>query len=216
MLIKPIHQKIFKKAKPFLRTRKNLIHTRIALRYALKLLQSEKGDENVVIPAVLLHDVGWKTIPEDLQLTAFGPNPSNPQLVKVHEVEGAEIAKAILKDSHYPPQKIKEICLIIRGHDTRKRPISQNDRIVKDADKLWRYSRKGVEIETGRFHISRRKFLNFLEEKIEQWFFLPTSRQWAREELFEEEKKPEALRNNLIKRCKSKKSTPLDYHKAIE
>ena len=98
MLIKPIHQKIFEKAKPFLRTRKNLIHTQIALRYALRLLKEEGGDENVVIPATILHDVGWKAIPEDLQLTAFGPNPSNPQLVRVHEVEGAKIAKAILKD----------------------------------------------------------------------------------------------------------------------
>jgi HD superfamily phosphodiesterase len=118
VVIKPIHQKIFERAKPFLRTRKNLIHTKIAFRYALKLLRNEDGDEDVVIPAVLLHDVGWKTIPPNLQLTAFGPNPSNPQLVRVHEGEGAKIAEAILKEFHYPPKKIKEICRIIRGHDS--------------------------------------------------------------------------------------------------
>jgi HD superfamily phosphodiesterase len=181
--MKPIYQKIFESAKPFLRTRKNLIHTKIALRYALKLLKSEKGEEEVVIPAILLHDVGWKTIPENLHLTAFGPNPSNPKLARIHEVEGVKIAKAVLEKLHYPPEKVKEICRIIHGHDSRKKAISRSDRIIKDADKLWRYSRKGVEIETDRFHISRRKFLNFLEGKIEQWFFLPTSRQWAREEL---------------------------------
>ena len=49
--MKPIHQKIFERAKPFLRTRKNLIHNQIALRYALGLLKEEEGDENVVIPA---------------------------------------------------------------------------------------------------------------------------------------------------------------------
>ena len=91
MAIKPIYQKIFEKAKPFLRTRKNLIHTQIALRYALKLLKSEKGNEGVVIPAVILHDVGWSVIPEHLHLTAFGPNPTNPKLTKVHEVEGAKL-----------------------------------------------------------------------------------------------------------------------------
>ena len=107
MAIKPIHQKIFEKAKPFLHTRKNLIHTQIALRYALKLLKSEKGDEEVVIPAILLHDVGWNVIPEHLHLTAFGPNPSNPKLARVHEVEGAKIAKAILEKLHYPPDKRK-------------------------------------------------------------------------------------------------------------
>ena len=59
--MKRIYQKIFERAKPFLRTRKNLIHTKIALRYALKLLKSEKGDEGVVTPAILLHDVGWRS-----------------------------------------------------------------------------------------------------------------------------------------------------------
>jgi HD superfamily phosphodiesterase len=194
VVIKPIHQKIFEKAKPFLRTRKNLIHTRIALRYALRLLQSEKGDEDVVIPAVLLHDVGWKAIPEHLQLTAFGPNPSNPQLVRVHEVEGAEIAKTILKDSHYPSQKIREICLIIRGHDTRKRPISQNDRIVKDADKLSRYSRKGTAIDSDRFHIPRREYLIFLEAIIDYWFLTPTGREVARREISLRKRRGDGLR----------------------
>jgi HD superfamily phosphodiesterase len=183
MAIKPIHQEIFEKAKPFLHTRKNLIHTKIALRYALKLLKSEKGDEEVVIPAVLLHDVGWNAIPEHLHLTAFGPNPSNPKLAKVHEVEGAKIAKAILEKLNYPHANVKEICQIIQGHDSRKRPLSWNDRIVKDADKLTRYSRKGMAIDSDRFRIPRTIHINFLEEQIEKWLFLPTSRKLAREEI---------------------------------
>jgi HD superfamily phosphodiesterase len=183
VVIKPIHQKIFERAKPFLRTRKNLIHTKIAFRYALKLLRNEDGDEDVFIPAVLLHDVGWKTIPPNLQLTAFGPNPSNPQLVRVHEVEGAKIAEAILKEFHYPPKKIKEISRIIRGHDSRKRPISRNDRIVKDSDKLWRYSRKGMAVDLDRFHIPRREYIIFLEAIINHWFLTPTGREVARREI---------------------------------
>src|SRR5512139_1400039 len=95
--MKPIYQKIFERAKPFLRTRKNLIHTRIALRYAMKLLETVKGDEEVVIPAILLHDVGWKVVPENVQLTAFGPNRSNPQAARLHEVEGAKTARKILE-----------------------------------------------------------------------------------------------------------------------
>jgi HD superfamily phosphodiesterase len=183
MAIKPIHQKIFEKAKPFLRTRKNLLHTKIALRYALKLLDREKGEEDVVIPAVLLHDVGWKIIPEELHLTAFGPNPSNPKLGRVHEVEGAKIARTILEKLHYPPKKAKEICQIILGHDSRKRPISQNDRIVKDADKLTRYSQKGMAVDLNRFHIPRREYLVFLEAIIDDWFLTPTGEEIARKEI---------------------------------
>ena len=183
MAIKPIYKKIFGKAKPFLRTRKNLTHTKIALRYALKLLKSEKGDEDVVIPAAILHDVGWKVIPEHLHLTAFGPNPSNPKLTKVHELEGAKMARTILEKLHYPPKKVKEICQIIQGHDSRKRPLSWNDRIVKDSDKLWRYSRRGMAIDLGRFQIPRREYLVFLEAIIDHWFLTPTGKEMARKEI---------------------------------
>jgi HD superfamily phosphodiesterase len=179
----PIYQEIHEQAKPFLRTRKNLIHTKIALHYALKLLKHEKGDEGVVIPAILLHDVGWKVLPEPLQLTAFGPNPSNPKLVRVHEREGAKIAQSILKGLNYSPKKVKEICRIVQGHDSRKRPISQHDRIVKDADKLFRYSRKGLAIDLNRFRIPRRKYLLFLEGIIDQWFLTRTGKEIAKKEI---------------------------------
>lgn len=181
--MKPIDQKIAERAKPFLRTRKNLIHTQIALRYAIKLLKTVKGDETVVIPAILLHDVGWKAVPEPLQLTAFGPNRTNPQAARLHEVEGAKMARKLLEGLHYPPERVNEICRIIGGHDSRKKSLSRSDRIVKDADKLFRYSRKGVAIDVNRFRTRRGDYLGYLERHIEKWFFLSASRQLAREEL---------------------------------
>ena len=181
--IKPVYRKIYERAKPFLGTRKNVIHTKIVLHYALKLLKEDPGDDEIVIPGILLHDVGWKMVPEHLQLTAFGPNPSHPELVRVHELEGAKTARNILEQLHYSPKKVKEICDIVRGHDSRKRPISRNDRFVKDADKLFRYSRKGMSIDSDRFQITKKIYIHFLEGKIDQWFFLPTSRKLAREEL---------------------------------
>jgi HD superfamily phosphodiesterase len=186
--IKPIYQKIYEQAKPFLRTRKNVIHTKISLQYALKLLKEETGDEKIVIPGILLHDVGWKMVPEPLQLTAFGPNASNPEWLRVHELEGAKIARTILEQLHYSPKKTKEICDIIRGHDSRKRPISLNDRLVKDSDKLFRYSRKGISLYSDLFQITKKTYIRFLEKKIDQWFYLPTSRELAREEVVRRKK----------------------------
>ena len=122
-------------------------------------------------------------VPEPLQLTAFGPNASNPGLVRVHELEGAKIARNILEQLRYSPKRMKEICDIIRGHDSRKKPLSRNDRFVKDSDKLFRYSRKGMSIDSDRFQITKMTYIRYLEKKIDQWFFLSTSRKLAREEL---------------------------------
>ncbi len=65
---------IFELAAPYLDTRSNDVHTSISFRMALQLLDHyPAADESVVLPAVILHDVGWKMIPAQEQLTAFGP-----------------------------------------------------------------------------------------------------------------------------------------------
>ena len=40
---------------------------------------------------------------------------------------------------------------IIDGHDTRKHALSLEDALMKDADKLWRFSRHGVATIGGWF-----------------------------------------------------------------
>ena len=92
-----IFLKIFDLSRPFLDTRENEEHTRIACDFAARLLHEEGGDPDVVFPAVILHDVGWKSIPEELQLTAFGPGDKDTELNRVHETEGARIAGEILR-----------------------------------------------------------------------------------------------------------------------
>ena len=75
---------------------------------AFELLEREGGDEDVVIPAIILHDTGWKRVPADLHLKAFGPNTSRPELNRLHEVEGVKIAEEILQQVNYDSTKTKE------------------------------------------------------------------------------------------------------------
>jgi len=176
------HQLIYEWAKPFLNTRKNDIHIEISLAYAFKLLETEAGDADIVIPAVLLHDIGWWRVPEDMQLKAFGPQ-FDRELRRVHEVEGVKMAGEILKKVNYEAGKTEEILLIIDGHDSRLEAISQNDRIVKDADKLFRYSPRGFTIDYRRFGIERNKYRKWLHKSVDEWFFTATGKMLAREAL---------------------------------
>ena len=49
--------KIFDLVHPFLDTRCNEEHTRIAYAFANRFLSQEAGDPDVVLPAIILHDV---------------------------------------------------------------------------------------------------------------------------------------------------------------
>lgn len=78
-MLKDIYERIRDLARPYLNTRKNDIHTEISTDLAQLLLAEEGGDEDIVIPAIILHDVGWKEVPEDIQSKAFGPKASMPE-----------------------------------------------------------------------------------------------------------------------------------------
>ena len=178
-----IFDEIWKRAKPYLNTRMNDIHTEISIRFAKVLLKEEGGDEEIVMPAIILHDVGWIRVPEDEQHKGFGPEIQSPRVVKNHEREGVEIAKGILEAVNYSNEKIAEILEIIESHDSRKETYSINESIVKDADKLWRFSREGFTIDCDRFDLKPMERLKKKDLDIEKIFFTASAKQIARKEI---------------------------------
>lgn len=186
--MKALFEKIYHLAKPYLNTRDNDIHTEICIKFAYRLLEKEVGDEDIVIPAIILHDVGWKKVPQNLQLRAFGPKARYPRINRIHEKEGVKIAKDILEKIHYDAQRIEEILEIIDGHDSRKTAISLNDKIVKDADRLWRISKKGFQLDIERFGETFLEGHNRIRSHLHEWFFTNSAREIAREEIKKRER----------------------------
>jgi len=179
----PVYAAIYERARPHLQTRHNEAHTEVSYGFALRLLAEEEGDPAVVIPAILLHDVGWSRVPEDRQLAAFGPNVKEPELTRVHEREGAAMAAGILREVGYPEAESRQIVEIVAGHDTRLEALGPSDAAVKDADKLFRLSRVGFPIDCARFGLRRASHLAWLEERIDLWFFTEAGRRLARDEI---------------------------------
>jgi len=173
-----IYQKIYDLAKPHLNTRQNDVHVEHSYRFACRLLQDEPGDPEVVIPAILCHDLGWIMLTEELQLKAFGPT-FDPDLRRIHEVEGVRLARDILLQVQYDPIKSAEILEIINGHDSRVEGISDSDKIVKDADKLFRFTELGLAIDMKRLRQEKVWYLKWIAAQIDGWFLTETGRQLA-------------------------------------
>lgn len=184
-ILNPQHRSIFDLAKPLLQTRHNEIHTLGSYGYALYLLSVEGGDPAVVIPAILLHDIGWSAVPEDQQLMAFGPVVTKPELQRKHEVEGARLARILLGEIQYPEDLICKIERIIDGHDTRMEAADINDMLVQDSDKLFRLSRTGFQIDCIRFRLAPRRHLRWLFNIAKSWFFTRSAYGLALDELEE-------------------------------
>ncbi len=160
-LLRPQDAVLWADAKPYLDVRNNDEHTLVAYGVAKALLaQLPEAEADVVLPAILLHDVGWKRIPPDLLLAAIGKNPSRRDLVYEHERHSVVIARDILV--RHNVARVDEILAIIDGHDTTNEARSLNDSVMKDADKGWRTTPHGMRVIRGWYGWSLAEYIDMV------------------------------------------------------
>lgn len=163
-------------------------HAKTTLAFARELLASEPADPNVVIPAIILHDIGWSELPERERFLPFRQDvpPEQKREVRLkHQNEGAKLASGILDKVDYDKGWSEHILEIISQHDTREGIFSPEDAVVRDADKLWRFSGIGFWADVRRIGIPAPEQYNKLKNSINQdkFFFTKSARIIARNEL---------------------------------
>lgn len=170
--IPPGDHAIWQLAAPHLHVRNNDSHTLYAYGIARALLRRvPDADAEVVRPAILLHDTGWSTVPEDEILEAIAPGGGRADLVRQHEVEGAKIARTVLEQLSRDPGVITQVVEIVDGHDSRMEALSIEDAIVKDADKIWRVTPHGIATVTRWFGLSTEEALRITAARVEKSLF---------------------------------------------
>lgn len=171
------HAAIWERAKAHLAVRNNDSHTLYAYGLARALVERVEGaNPDVVLPAILLHDTGWSTVPDDQILDAIAPGSGRPDLVRQHEVEGARIATEILTALGHDEAVIAEVVAIIDGHDSRRDAISTNDACVKDADKLWRVTPHGLAIVQQWFGLDHDEALRICSARVQPYLLTEPGR----------------------------------------
>lgn len=163
---------IWAAALPYLQVRNNDRHSLYAYGIARALLaQIPDADPAIVLPTILLHDIGWSSVPDEYMLEAIAPGGGRADLVRQHEVEGARIAGEILANLQYAPDVIARIVSIIDGHDSRREAMSPEDAIVKDADKIWRLTPDGLDVVCGWFDLTMDEALRLCCSRVHSRLF---------------------------------------------
>ena len=139
-----------------------------------RYVDESEVDYEILIPVVLLHDVGYAKVPK-------GSDPYNLNIRKLHSEEGAKIAKKILEKLNYPKERIEEIKRLILKHDNwafgddfADEPIL---RIFSNFDFMWMASEKGFDIvrklmkkEPKEFYEQIKKFQEANVERGAKWY----------------------------------------------
>jgi len=193
-------RELFRLAEPYLKIRGDLPHAQVSHRYALRLLEEEGGESRIVEPAVILHDVGWSRLePEQIKI-AFGVRAGGEEaerLNRIHEREGAAIARRVLQSLNYNPKWIERIAILIERHDSGDQADSLEEKLLKDADKLWRFSPLGFWKEIERQGLDQDELHRFLSVRYRAWFFTQTAVKLAEKELRDRGKETAAVNQEV-------------------
>ncbi|MEN9748287.1 MAG: hypothetical protein RLZZ603_979 [Actinomycetota bacterium] len=168
-----------------LRSRGNDIHTPISFAFAEFLLDAHpEADALVVRTAILLHDTGWSRCDESKIFTeGFQGDWRKSDIRILHEKEGCNIAREVLPGLGYDEATIKKVTDIIDGHDTRMESYSIEDSLVRDADRLWRFTPAGIALASGWFKKTPSQYRLQLENSTYPELITETARALASAEL---------------------------------
>lgn len=173
-------QAIFDRAKSHCRSPSDVAHLSEATECARWLCEREDGDPAIVLPAIMLHDVGWSGFTADEEAAARGSSIEARTANRRHEEEGAALARRILEETEVDPDLIDVIVDIVLWHDTRSEALSRDEAIVKDANLLSRFTPRGFEATCARFQVSEAELLERLQGSIDTMFSTSAARLMAR------------------------------------
>jgi len=181
----PDLDEVWQAVAPYLRTRKNDVHTPLSFFFAELLLDAHpEADALVVRLAILLHDSGWSAIDEGRILTeGFAANWKTSDVRYLHEIEGCRIAGELLPPLGYSTEVVARVTAIIDGHDTRPDALSLEDELVRDADRLWRFTPTGIGIASGWFKKTPAEYYRQLRERTFGELITTEARRMASAEL---------------------------------
>src|SRR5690242_10613992 len=104
-------------------------------------------------------------------------------ITRRHEIQGAALAERILADAGWDAARIPVIQDIVDGHDSRTAAVSLEDALVKDADKLWRYTESAVRICHVWMELTPDGYMDWVGAEIDTWLFTGPARDIAHREL---------------------------------
>ncbi|MDO9589537.1 MAG: HD domain-containing protein, partial [Microcella sp.] len=167
------------------RTRANDIHLPISVAYAERLCDAyPEADALVVRVTTLLHDTGWARVDESKIISeGFAGDWRKADIRFEHERHGCDIAREVLPGLGYDDAFIVRVTDIIDGHDTRQISHSLEDSLVRDADRLWRFTATGIALASGWFGLSPAEYARRLRSEIVPELLTDAAVQMAEAEL---------------------------------
>lgn len=163
--MKELYAQLWQQAKPFYEKGRpmDIAHVKWMMNEAMNVCKREKLDDTLLLPLVILHDVGYSNVDAS--------NPFHPDTRRQHMVEGEKIAKQLLEGIQYPKDKMAIITYYVSVHDNwalGDTDIYKNDHLLgtfTDLDFTWMVSPKGFSALMTILHKNHQELIDYLKDR---------------------------------------------------
>ncbi len=164
-------------------------HTLRTIEYGRKLLSTEKGEEDIVIPALYLHDTGWSAIDYQDFIKASPAKKKETRSLQLHMKQSARIADEVLQELAFARDQRIRIVSIIAVHDDPEKIFALNDMsatLVMEADRLDRYGKRSAKRYEDMFgpdyfkEAAWKEGVTMRRDGLDEWFKTKTGKALSR------------------------------------
>jgi len=179
-------EKIWHKAKALLAkaVRKDfVVHTKAVVEAMEALIEGEGGDDSVLIPAAMLHDVGWSQVPSALQTTK--DKKEDELALEMHIAKAPQVAGRVLRECGFSQVKIERIIRIIIAHKSNPPKSEKEKQMLIDADALSDTFKKPFYADCKAYGTTPQQNLEF---RSKNEYYTKTAKEISRRNLLERKK----------------------------
>lgn len=155
------YKKIWDQVEPLMEKVKKkdyVLHVKMVVRAMGEIIAKEGGNPDILIPAAILHDVGWSEVSEDLQLAEDKEKKYKAGLQ--HIKKSPPIVRKILRNLGYDNVAIKHIIDIILAHKFSD-PKEKDKQLLIDADTLSDTYKESFYSDVKSYNSTPKKTLDF-------------------------------------------------------
>ena len=190
--MKEIHEQIWNLVIPYLRKgviKDFVLHTQGVVKAIELILKEEEGDGDILMPAAILHDVGWSKVPADLQKSK--DDADRKKALELHLEYASPIIEEVLTKVNYDQNQIQRVIGVVKAHKFQD-PSEFEKQLLIDADAVADAFKEQFYSDVESYGTTHQKLYEFRKQNK---FYTATARKIFNRELEERRKEFQSTQN---------------------
>jgi L-rhamnose mutarotase len=157
-----------------------VLHSKMVVRAMQDILRCENEDPGIMIPAAMLHDIGWSKVSD--QIVNLKTDSEKKEAEISHIELAADLISEILGCLEYKQSEIEEITRVVQSHKSKAPGCDKRIKLIIDSDNLSDTYRESFYSDVKSYNTTPQKNFDF---RSKNKFFTSTAKEISKRNMAE-------------------------------